>query len=86
MHEPHRVFDSIENQVVVSISPPLANPSSNFSHVFPFCSLSLHHVLNQRWICFQIDSQTSCGHHPSCTTMPIYIVASLLFCCTLMKQ
>jgi hypothetical protein len=40
MHEPHRVFDSIENQVVVSISPPLAHPPSNFSHVFPLCSLS----------------------------------------------
>jgi hypothetical protein len=50
MHEPHRVFDSIENHVVVSISPPLAHPPSNFSHVFSL--LSLHHVLNQMCVSF----------------------------------
>jgi hypothetical protein len=34
MHEPHHAFDSTKNQLVVSISSPLAHHPSNFSHAF----------------------------------------------------
>jgi hypothetical protein len=41
MHEPYYVFNSIEIQLHVSISAPLTQQASNFSHVFPLCSLHL---------------------------------------------
>jgi hypothetical protein len=40
MHEPHLMFDSTENQLVVSISPPLAHHLCIFSHTFPLYFLS----------------------------------------------
>jgi hypothetical protein len=33
----------------------------------------------------QSSCQKNCGHGPSLTAMPIYLVISLLFCCTLIK-
>jgi hypothetical protein len=91
MHEPHHMFDSLENQLDVSISPPLAHHRpSNFSRTLPLCSLS---VCVKYWIkeALAFHRKYVCRFHftslrtPSLWSLPYFLLCFLSAPCIISK-